>query len=167
MRCILPTLPHLAELLHPAFLQGSGADPTLVIDLLSSLPGSIETSTVDDNGRTKWMNLWNSQDEAHQEELRRADQKLDNFMSEVIPLQALTSHISIVHLVLSPAFLRCPHTRSSSQVIIPKAVASNAIVICDGLKGACLLSDSLNRVMAFQVTFSTLYSLTLPPLCLP
>ena len=52
-------------------------------------------------------------------------------------------------------------------MIIPRAVASNAIVICDGLKGACLLSDSLNRVMAFQVTFSTLLSLTLPPLCLP
>ena len=52
-------------------------------------------------------------------------------------------------------------------MIIPKAIASNAIVICDGLKGACLLSDSLNRVMAFQVTFSTLLSLTLPPLCLP
>jgi len=55
----------------------------------------------------------------------------------------------------------------SSQVIIPKAIAFNAIVICDGLKGGCPLSDSLNRVMAFQVTFSTLLSLTLPPLCLP
>jgi len=83
---ILPTLPHLAELLHPAlfFTQGSGADSTLVINLLSSLPGSIETSTTDDNGRTKWMNVWNSQDDAHQEELRRAEQKLDNFMNEVI-----------------------------------------------------------------------------------
>ena len=52
-------------------------------------------------------------------------------------------------------------------MIIPKAIAFNAIVICDGLKGGCPLSDSLNRVMAFQVTFSTLLSLTLPPLCLP
>jgi len=112
VRCILPTLPHLAELLHPAFLQGSGADPTLVIDLLSSLPGSIETSTVDDNGRTKRMNLWNSQDEAHQEEFRRAEQKLDNFMNEVITLQAPTSHISISSTLYYPrGMLRCPHLR--------------------------------------------------------
>jgi len=78
----------------------------------------------------------------------------------------------VAHLYRPPCIisgmLQYPQcTRSSSQVIIPKAVASNAIVICDGLKGGCLLSDSLNRVMAFQVTFSTLYSLTLPPLCLP
>ena len=85
---ILPSPSHLllsySHPVHPCHTQGPNADPTLVINLLTSLPGCNETSIIDDNGRTKWMAVWDSQDEAHREELRRAEQKLDNFMSQVI-----------------------------------------------------------------------------------
>ena len=56
-----------------------------MINLLGSLPGTIESiKYIDDDGRTKRMAAWDSQDEAHQEEWRRRDQKLDNFMNQVI-----------------------------------------------------------------------------------
>ena len=37
-----------------------------------------------------------------------------------------------------------------SQVIIPRAYTSKAIVFCDGMKGRCFLSDSFNRMMELQ-----------------
>ena len=69
---------------HPYNTQGSNASPTLVINLLSSMPGTIETGTIDDDGRTQSMVTWKSQDIVHQEEWRRAEQKLDNFMNQVL-----------------------------------------------------------------------------------
>ena len=65
-------------------IQGPNAEPTLVINLLTSLSGYNETSIIDVNGRTQRMAVWDSQDEAHKEELRRAEQKLDNFMNQVV-----------------------------------------------------------------------------------
>ena len=53
----------------------------------------------------------------------------------------------------------------SSQVIIPVATASKAIVISDGLKGGCLLSDSFSRVMAHQVNFFTRFQHCVPSRC--
>jgi len=168
VRCILPTLPHLAELLHSAFfIQGSGADPTLVINLLSSLPGSIETSTVDDNGRAKRMNLWNSQDEAHQEELRRAEQKLDNFMNEVITLQAPTLHISIAHPCIISGILRCaltPGDHPESYCIQSHRHLRRSQGRLPTLR---FLQPRHGASGDLLCPVSTLRSLTLPPPCLP
>ena len=134
-------------------IQEGTADPTLVINLLTSSPGTTETGIIfDDDGRTSTTAVWDSQDTAHQVEWRRALQKLDNFMSEVIhTIVRISSLLAYVQHLAMPTHLHAP---SSSQVIIPKANESNAIVITDGLKGGCLLSDSFNRVMTLQVTIS-------------
>ena len=71
--------------------------------------------------------------------------------------------MSSLSCILTP---RDAHARpSSSQVIITKAIASNAIVISDGLKGGCILSDSFNRVMALQVTLSVPFRYLVPSHC--
>ena len=85
-------------------------------------------------------------------------QKLDNFMTQVgHTIYTPRSYLYWSPFITGVLSLRPgshdAHAPSSSQVIIPKANESNAIVIIDGLKGGCLLSDSFNRVMTLQVTF--------------
>ena len=115
-----------------------------MINLLSS-PGTITDTCSNrdsvEDGRVRSEHPWASQQLA-----QLAEKKLDDFMMKAHDQAALEG----IYVFQYVPWLTV-YSYIGSQVIIPKASSSKAIVFCDGVKGRCFLSDSFNRMMELQV----------------